>query len=67
LHTCNKHDTNTTTNQEQDQEHQEWEVKHAVEVSAMDAELGEVVSAAGCKMVCQGSGCEEGQSEIRSL
>ena len=33
----------------------------------MDAELGEVVSAAGCKMVWQGSGCEEGQSEIRSL
>ncbi len=26
---CNKHDTNTTSNQEQDQEHQEWEIKHA--------------------------------------
>jgi hypothetical protein len=64
LHNCNKHDINTTSNQEQDQEHQEWEVKHAVEASAMDAELGEVVSAV-CQ-VCQGFCCEEGQSEIRS-
>jgi hypothetical protein len=65
LHICNKHDTNTTCNQEQAQEHQEWEVKLAVEVSVMDAEPGEVVSAAGCKMVCQGFD-GEGQSEIRS-
>jgi hypothetical protein len=67
LHTCIKHDTNTTSHQEQVQEHQEWEVKHAVEVSAMDAKLGEVVGAAGCNMVCQAFGCEEGQSEIRSF
>ncbi len=63
---CNKHDTNTTSNQEQVQEHQQCEVEHAVEVSATDAEPGEVVCAAGCKRVCRGFGCEEGQSEIRS-
>jgi hypothetical protein len=34
---------NTTSNQEQDQEHREWEVKPAVEVSGINAELGEVV------------------------
>jgi hypothetical protein len=34
LHICNKQNTNTASNQEQAKP-QEWEVKHAVEASAM--------------------------------
>ena len=52
IYATNMTQTPHLTKNKQDQEHQEWEVKHAVEVSAMDAEPGEVVSAAGCKMVC---------------